>query len=41
MARRTTFKLPVRGRTKGNGMGGHKRGVNPKMHRVKNRGGGR
>ncbi len=38
---RTTHNLPVKGRTKGNGMGGKKRGVLKKMHRVKNRGGGR
>jgi hypothetical protein len=36
---RTGFNLPVRGRGKGNGMGGHKKphGVK-KFHRVKNRG---
>jgi hypothetical protein len=36
------FNRPVAGRVKGNGMGGgHKKGVNRKMKRVKNRGGGR
>lgn len=38
---RTGFNRMVAGRTKGNGMGGKKRGVLKKMHRVKNRGGGR
>lgn len=42
MARRHHgFNLPVRGKTHGSGMKRGRRGVNPKMHRVKNRGANR
>lgn len=38
----TTFKRPVAGRTKGNGMGGHKRPHGMRKFKPgKNRGGGR
>lgn len=38
---RTGFNRLTAGRTKGNGMGGHRKGMARKMKRAKNRAGGR